>query len=73
MHMEEATRNLAQKVLQAIPLLTQFLDAVPFDVVVSRALPHYDPAQTAELVAAYADAGVTWLLRDTLLWEVSLD
>ncbi|MFL5802732.1 MAG: LLM class flavin-dependent oxidoreductase [Roseiflexaceae bacterium] len=45
----------------------------PFDVVVSHALPHDDPAQTAELIAAYAAAGVTWLLRDMLPWEVSLE
>lgn len=45
----------------------------PFDVIVSRALPQDDPVQTAELVAAYAEAGVTWLLRDMLPWEVSLE
>ena len=45
----------------------------PFDMIVSRALPQDDPAQTAELVAAYAEAGVTWLLRDLLPWEVSLE
>ena len=42
-----------------------------FDVIVSRALPQEDPAQTAEIVAAYQEAGVTWLLRDLLPWEVS--
>src|SRR5262249_29020624 len=45
----------------------------PFDVIVSRALPQDDPVQTAELVAAYAEAGGTWLLRDMLPLEVSLE
>ncbi len=44
----------------------------PFDMIISRALPHDDPEQTAALVAAYAEAGVTWLLRDMMPWEVSL-
>jgi probable F420-dependent oxidoreductase len=44
----------------------------PFDMIVSRALPD-DPAQTAELVAAYTEAGVTWIYRDMLPWEVSLE
>jgi len=48
-------------------------NSAPFDVIVSRALPQDDPVQTAELVAAYAEAGVTWLLRDMLPWEVSLE
>ena len=43
----------------------------PFDVVVSRALPE-DTREAAELLAAYAEAGVTWLLRDMLPWEVPL-
>jgi hypothetical protein len=51
----------------------QRTNSEPFDVIVSRALPQDDPAQTAELVAAYAEAGVTWLLRDMLPWEVSLE
>ncbi len=43
----------------------------PFDVVVSRALPE-DTCEAAELLAAYTEAGVTWLLRDMLPWEVPL-
>ena len=42
-----------------------------FDVVVSRALPE-DKGEAAELLAAYAEAGVTWFLQDMLPWDVPL-
>ena len=42
-----------------------------FEMVVSRALPE-DRYEAAELLTAYAEAGVTWLLRDMLPWEVPL-
>ena len=44
----------------------------PYDIIVSRALPD-EPAKAAEIVRTYEEAGVTWLLRDMLPWEVSLN
>ena len=43
----------------------------PYDLIVSRTLPE-SPAAAAALVRAFEAAGVTWLLRDLLPWEVSL-
>ena len=44
----------------------------PYDVIVSRALPH-DRGERTELISAYGSAGVTWILRDMLPWETSLE
>lgn len=44
----------------------------PFDMIVSRAMPDNDPEELQALLAAYDAAGVTWLLRDMLPWEVPL-
>jgi hypothetical protein len=43
----------------------------PYDIIVSRALPD-QPEEAAAMVKAYEEAGVTWLLRDMLPWEVPL-
>ena len=43
----------------------------PYDIIVSRTLPD-EPAAAAALVHAFEEAGVTWLLRDMLPWEVPL-
>ena len=42
-----------------------------YDIIVSRVLPD-EPAAAAAMVEAFEEAGVTWLLRDTLPWEVPL-
>jgi hypothetical protein len=42
----------------------------PYDIIVSRVLP--DQPEAAAMVKALEGAGVTWLLRDLLPWEVSL-
>jgi hypothetical protein len=44
----------------------------PYDVIVSRTLPPEDDERTA-LIAAYEEAGVTWILRDMLPWETPLE
>ncbi len=46
--------------------------ATPLDVVISRGL-HERTDDVAGLVEGYAAAGVTWLLRDMLPWEVSVE
>jgi hypothetical protein len=43
----------------------------PYDIIVSRVLPD-DPEAAAAMVQAFAAAGVTWLLRDMLPWDVPL-
>lgn len=43
----------------------------PYDVIVSRALPR-DRDERTELISAYGSVGVTWILRDLLPWETSL-
>lgn len=43
----------------------------PYDVIVSRTLPS-DPGERTELISAYESVGVTWILRDMLPWETSL-
>jgi hypothetical protein len=40
-------------------------------MIVSRALPD-DAGEAKALVDEFTDAGVTWLLRDMLPWEVPL-
>jgi alkanesulfonate monooxygenase SsuD/methylene tetrahydromethanopterin reductase-like flavin-dependent oxidoreductase (luciferase family) len=42
-----------------------------YDIIVSRVLPD-EPAEAAAMVEAFEEAGVTWLLRDMLPWEVPL-
>jgi len=46
--------------------------ATPLDMVISRGL-HERSDDVVGLVEAYAAAGVTWLLRDMLPWEVSVE
>ncbi|MDQ5810767.1 MAG: LLM class flavin-dependent oxidoreductase, partial [Actinomycetota bacterium] len=45
--------------------------SAPYDIIVSRVLPD-EPEEEAAMVKAYEEAGVTWLLRDMLPWEVPL-
>jgi alkanesulfonate monooxygenase SsuD/methylene tetrahydromethanopterin reductase-like flavin-dependent oxidoreductase (luciferase family) len=45
--------------------------SAPYDIIVSRVLPD-EPEEEAAMVKAYEEAGVTWLLRDMLPWEVHL-
>jgi predicted nucleic acid-binding protein len=64
---EEATRNLSQKVPQAIPLLTQFLDAIPFEVVRPTkrevlAAAVYTELKDAPIIAAAIKAQVDYLV-----------
>jgi alkanesulfonate monooxygenase SsuD/methylene tetrahydromethanopterin reductase-like flavin-dependent oxidoreductase (luciferase family) len=44
----------------------------PYDIVVSHVLPD-EPEEASATIRAFEEAGVTWLLRDMLPWEVSLD
>jgi hypothetical protein len=41
----------------------------PFDTVISRSLWHEDQATINELIAGFAEAGVTWLVQYILPWE----
>jgi len=43
----------------------------PYDMIVSRALPD-DQGEAAAMVQEFEAAGVNWLMRDMLPWEVSL-
>jgi len=45
----------------------------PFDFVISHQLPLDDPAEAADEVAQYEQAGVTWIVRDWLPWEIGPD
>jgi hypothetical protein len=41
----------------------------PFDIAFGGWTPGDDPAAGAELVATYADAGVTWWVEDISMWR----
>jgi putative PIN family toxin of toxin-antitoxin system len=65
--LEEAKRNLAQKLPQALPLLTQLLEVIPFEVVRPSkqevlAAAAYTELKDAPIVAAAKAAQVDYLV-----------
>lgn len=59
---------------ETVQALTTYIQAyrtktTPFDVVISRTLPA-DRSEADALIAAYTEAGVTWVYQDFLPWEI---
>lgn len=52
---------------------TQRTDDAPFDVMVGGDVPFDDPAKAREILAEYADAGVTWWVEGIGAWRGDVD